>query len=149
MFAMVQPFNLKQLTSCLKQCVDNQSLMYNSIPAVWIVDYKLMLPVCSISWYKCRLCQLIWYITSCLLSHCGALILLSMRQALECLEVSYKELKVSVFQRANVATKAENFKGKHFMIVHGTADGKLLSRKIWYMRLFIVMFWSHLHVTAM
>ena len=28
-------------------------------------------------------------------------------------------------QNANVSTKAHNFKDKHFLLIHGTADGKL------------------------
>ncbi len=31
------------------------------------------------------------------------------------------------FQNANVSRKAANFRGKKYMVIHGTADGELLS----------------------
>ena len=33
-------------------------------------------------------------------------------------------LQFIIFQNANVSRKADNFKGKKYMVVHGTADGK-------------------------
>ena len=35
------------------------------------------------------------------------------------------------FQNANVSRKAEHFRGKKFMLIHGTADGECYPRVIW------------------